>query len=243
MGRVKQSKKEVNYIVPALCKREFVPHLSDWWDTLCKDHNIYPRIITTLYTFEFFREFQKTKNPEFLGKAINANSYLLEHPTIRGQIIIWIFESGQLRSNVETREGIAKFVKGLIPKATRVPNKLKNLPMTQESINKFYRIIHRMIKQGYEDFKKKHTRKPKLQADRASILKKVFENQQIDKNLSQVQEKTFNQWCDKWAQEEKEPNKIAMRVLQYLLLVDDKYEIGIKELRKFTSSLEKTKKS
>lgn len=60
---------------------------------------------------KYFRDFQKTKNPIHLALAIKEHPIVLDHPTIRYQIIAWSLQAKY--PYPEDKLNIIKFAEGL----------------------------------------------------------------------------------------------------------------------------------
>jgi hypothetical protein len=196
MSRVKQPDRQFYSIIPEIRKKDFIKNYEDWWRDCYPKTPLLGEILFQI-SIPILKKFQKKKSPEFLGNASRVNPYLIEHPLIRAQLILWINEMGHMgKATNKAKENITLFCKGLIPN-TRRTLKLEELPVPPEAIRKAYDYMYQVIK---DEFSKG---KPKTRDERASILKGLFE----DKKILHI-----DRFCEKWALD-KEPRKITQQLI------------------------------
>lgn len=131
------ARKLARGINPALLKTDFLTITEKWWkdtyESLILNSPWMDQLSVTI-GFAYLKRFIKQKKPEQLGLAVLWNPYLIHHPDIRGQIIIWISLSKSTLFTGEKafKKYIEPFAKSLIPKAVKTPTKVKDLALFEE---------------------------------------------------------------------------------------------------------------
>jgi len=139
-----------------------------------------------------FKEFQKSKDPQYLGRAISIFPHLLNEKSIKLKIESYIFDN-TIKKNNSKKSDLNLLCKGLEYKYKEDDSYFSN-----DFIKYFFETTHKILSYLFKEHK------PKTIEDRATVIKKLS----IDKKLL-----FFDKWCKKWA-EGKEPKRIALRIVQ-----------------------------
>ncbi len=157
-------------------------------------------ILSWLFFCKYFRDFQKTKNPIHLALAIKEHPIVLDHPTIRYQIIAWSLQAKY--PYPEDKLNIIKFAEGL--SGHDYPNKKRRkLPFSNDHVVGTYKYIYRMLL----DMKKEL--KPSNDEERNFALRTLF-------NPSKAKIIPMEQKIDEWSKI-KNSKKLALKITQYFL--------------------------
>lgn len=157
-------------------------------------------ILSWLFFCKYFRDFQKTKNPIHLALAIKEHPIVLDHPTIRYQIIAWSLQAKY--PYPEDKLNIIKFAEGL--SGHDYPNKKRRkLPFSNDHVVGTYKYIYRMLL----DMKKEL--KPSNDEERNFALRTLF-------NPSKAKIIPMEQKIDEWSKI-KSSKELALKITQYFL--------------------------
>ena len=157
-------------------------------------------ILSWLFFCKYFRDFQKTKNPIHLALAIKEHPIVLDHPTIRYQIIAWSLQAKY--PYPEDKLNIIKFAEGL--SGHDYPNKKRRkLPFSNDHVIGTYKYIYRML----SDMKKEL--KPSNDEERNFALRTLF-------NPSKAKIIPMEQKIDEWSKM-KNLKELALKITQYFL--------------------------
>ena len=157
-------------------------------------------ILSWLFFCKYFRDFQKTKNPIHLALAIKEHPIVLDHPTIRYQIIAWSLQAKY--PYPEDKLNIIKFAEGL--SGHDYPNKKRRkLPFSNDHVVGTYKYIYRMLL----DMKKEL--KPSNDEERNFALRTLF-------NPSKAKIIPMEQKIDEWSKI-KNSKELALKITQYFL--------------------------
>ena len=157
-------------------------------------------ILSWLFFCKYFRDFQKTKNPIHLALAIKEHPIVLDHPTIRYQIIAWSLQAKY--PYPEDKLNIIKFAEGL--SGHDYPNKKRRkLPFSNDHVVGTYKYIYRMLL----DMKKEL--KPSNDEERNFALRTLF-------NPSKAKIIPMEQKIDEWSKI-KNSKELTLKITQYFL--------------------------
>ena len=157
-------------------------------------------ILSWLFFCKYFRDFQKTKNPIHLALSIKEHPIVLDHPTIRYQIIAWSLQAKY--PYPEDKLNIIKFAEGL--SGHDYPNKKRRkLPFSNDHVVGTYKYIYRMLL----DMKKEL--KPSNDEERNFALRTLF-------NPSKAKIIPMEQKIDEWSKI-KSSKELALKITQYFL--------------------------
>ena len=157
-------------------------------------------ILSWLFFCKYFRDFQKTKNPIHLALAIKEHPIVLDHPTIRYQIIAWSLQAKY--PYPEDKLNIIKFAEGL--SGHDYPNKkIRKLPFSNDHVVGTYKYIYRMLL----DMKKEL--KPSNDEERNFALRTLF-------NPSKAKIIPMEQKIDEWSKI-KNSKELTLKITQYFL--------------------------
>ena len=157
-------------------------------------------ILSWLFFCKYFRDFQKTKNPIHLALAIKEHPIVLDHPTIRYQIIAWSLQAKY--PYPEDKLNIIQFAEGL--SGHDYPNKKRRkLPFSNDHVVGTYKYIYRMLL----DMKKEL--KPSNDEERNFALRTLF-------NPSKAKIIPMEQKIDEWSKI-KNSKELALKITQYFL--------------------------
>ncbi|MDA9747799.1 MAG: hypothetical protein VX618_04380 [Thermodesulfobacteriota bacterium] len=156
-------------------------------------------IISWLFFCKYFRDFQLTGKPLHLALAIKEQPCVLDHPTVRYQIIAWTLQSKY--PYPEDKINIQQFAEGL---AANIPKKRKRkLPFSNEHVVGTYKYIYKMLSEVKKDLK------PKDDRERNFALRTLF-------NPSKAKiiplESKISEWCKITKLRE-----LALTITQYFL--------------------------
>jgi len=248
------NKNSNNFTLTEIFKEDFPKQLEKWIQDPLRNIEYSKSSHLTQAVVLWIKMFQQTKDPDYIGQAVQIMPDLLEHPIIRYQVISWIKECdimSEASSIKESRVNIEKFTKALIPKATKGKKKLigNNPNLHENSYNEYIKIVYpdilNRIKTGFHNYKKSEERKKSLginilpnklfEADRAVVLKKIFSGAheyRIKKRIVDIKTKgTFNNYLEELAKNKK-PTIIALKFFQDFLHAYFGLKIGEKKLRK-----------
>lgn len=122
-------------------------------------------ILSWLFFCKYFSDFQETKKPLYLALAIKEQPCILDHPTVRYQIIAWALQSKY--PTVEDKLSLQEFSSGL--GTYNSYKKSKNIiPFNNEHIAGTFKYIHRMLKNANKELK------PKSVEERNFALRVLF---------------------------------------------------------------------
>jgi hypothetical protein len=122
-------------------------------------------ILSWLFFCKYFRDFQLTKKPLQLALAIKEHPCVLDHPTVRYQIIAWTLQSKY--PNKEDKLNLKEFALGLGDYHSNKKSK-DGIPFNKEHISGTFKYIYKML----SDMKKEL--KPKSVQERNFALRTVF---------------------------------------------------------------------
>jgi len=151
------------------------------------------------FFFSNFKEFQKTKNPKYLGRAISVYPHLLSEKSIGLLIETYIFNNAN-NKNKKNKSDLSLLCEGL-----KYKYKEDDSHWSNDFIKKVLNItlqprLSRLFKE----------RKPITKEDRAIEIKKIFKGEKVQ---------FLDKWCLEWAKE-REPRRIALRMIQDLEAYD-----------------------
>ena len=189
--------KDDAWIDSAILSDEFFKEIKDFVERV---HEGKTGILSWLFFCKYFRDFQKTKNPIHLALAIKEHPIVLDHPTIRYQIIAWSLQAKY--PYPEDKLNIIKFAEGL--SGHDYPNKKRRkLPFSNDHVIGTYKYIYRML----SDMKKEL--KPSNDEERNFALRTLF-------NPSKAKIIPMEQKIDEWSKI-KNLKELALKITQYFL--------------------------
>jgi|TARA_B100000073_G_C23660809_1_gene544487 hypothetical protein len=138
--------KEDPWIVSEILSNSFFREIKNFIEQV---HEGRTGIISWLFFCKYFRDFQLTKKPLHLALAIKEHPCVLDHPTVRYQIIAWTMQSKY--PSDEDKLNIQQFAEGL---AANIPKKRKRkLPFSNEHVVGTYKYIYKMLSDMKKDLK------------------------------------------------------------------------------------------
>ena len=143
------------------------------------------------FFFSNFKEFQKTKNPKYLGRAISVYPHLLSEKSIGLLIETYIFNNAN-NKNKKNKSDLSLLCEGL-----KYKYKEDDLYYSNDSIKFLHSEIHSRLSHLFKVYK------PKIE-DRADVIRKLFKKKKLP---------FLDEWCRIWARG-KEPRRIALRIVQ-----------------------------
>ncbi|MBA4728964.1 MAG: hypothetical protein ACJ0NN_03365 [Thermodesulfobacteriota bacterium] len=189
--------KDDAWIDSAILSDEFFKEIKNFVERV---HEGKTGILSWLFFCKYFRDFQKTKNPIHLALAIKEHPIVLDHPTIRYQIIAWSLQAKY--PYPEDKLNIVKFAEGL--SGHDYPNKKRRkLPFSNDHVIGTYKYIYRML----SDMKKEL--KPSNDEERNFALRTLF-------NPSKAKIIPMEQKIDEWSKI-KNLKELALKITQYFL--------------------------
>ena len=189
--------KDDAWIDSAILSDEFFKEIKNFVERV---HEGKTGILSWLFFCKYFRDFQKTKNPIHLALAIKEHPIVLDHPTIRYQIIAWSLQAKY--PYPEDKLNIIKFAEGL--SGHDYPNKKRRkLPFSNDHVIGTYKYIYRML----SDMKKEL--KPSNDEERNFALRTLF-------NPSKAKIIPMEQKIDEWSKI-KNLKELALKITQYFL--------------------------
>ena len=189
--------KDDAWIDSAILSDEFFKEIKNFVERV---HEGKTGILSWLFFCKYFRDFQKTKNPIHLALAIKEHPIVLDHPTIRYQIIAWSLQAKY--PYPEDKLNIIKFAEGL--SGHDYPNKKRRkLPFSNDHVIGTYKYIYRML----SDMKKEL--KPSNDEERNFALRTLF-------NPSKAKIIPMEQKIDEWSKM-KNLKELALKITQYFL--------------------------
>tara|TARA_A100000164_G_scaffold86460_3_gene74247 strand:- start:24473 stop:25165 length:693 start_codon:yes stop_codon:yes gene_type:complete len=189
--------KDDAWIDSAILSDEFFKEIKNFVERV---HEGKTGILSWLFFCKYFRDFQKTKNPIHLALAIKEHPIVLDHPTIRYQIIAWSLQAKY--PYPEDKLNIVKFAEGL--SGHDYPNKKRRkLPFSNDHVIGTYKYIYRMLL----DMKKEL--KPSNDEERNFALRTLF-------NPSKAKIIPMEQKIDEWSKI-KNLKELALKITQYFL--------------------------
>ena len=189
--------KDDAWIDSAILSDEFFKEIKNFVERV---HEGKTGILSWLFFCKYFRDFQKTKNPIHLALAIKEHPIVLDHPTIRYQIIAWSLQAKY--PYPEDKLNIVKFAEGL--SGHDYPNKKRRkLPFSNDHVIGTYKYIYRML----SDMKKEL--KPSNDEERNFALRTLF-------NPSKAKIIPMEQKIDEWSKI-KNSKELALKITQYFL--------------------------
>lgn len=156
-----------------------------------------PRVCPTFDEKELilsnFKEFQKSKNVKFLGRAISIYPYLLEQDLIRLKVesIILAKKNNKRYKN----ENLDLFLEGLEYKHV-----IREFALSDYGIKFIFEIIYSFLSALFDEYK------PRTDEDRANVIRKLFAEKKV---------LFLEKLCEDWA-EAKEPRRIALHIVQFI---------------------------
>ena len=143
MGKI----KEDPWIDSVILSDDFFKEIKNFVERV---HEGKTGILSWLFFCKYFRDFQKTKNPLHLALAIKEHPIVLDHPTIRYQIIAWSLQAKY--PYPEDKQNIIKFAEGM--RGHDYPNKKRRkLPFSNEHVIGTYKYIYKMISDMKKELK------------------------------------------------------------------------------------------
>ena len=189
--------KDDAWIDSAILSDEFFKEIKNFVERV---HEGKTGILSWLFFCKYFRDFQKTKNPIHLALAIKEHPIVLDHPTIRYQIIAWSLQAKY--PYPEDKLNIIKFAEGL--SGHDYPNKKRRkLPFSNDHVIGTYKYIYCML----SDMKKEL--KPSNDEERNFALRTLF-------NPSKAKIIPMEQKIDEWSKI-KNLKELALKITQYFL--------------------------
>lgn len=189
--------KDDAWIDSAILSDEFFKEIKNFVERV---HEGKTGILSWLFFCKYFRDFQKTKNPIHLALAIKEHPIVLDHPTIRYQIIAWSLQAKY--PYPEDKLNIIKFAEGL--SGHDYPNKKRRkLPFSNDHVIGTYKYIYRML----SDMKREL--KPSNDEERNFALRTLF-------NPSKAKIIPMEQKIDEWSKI-KNLKELALKITQYFL--------------------------
>ena len=189
--------KDDAWIDSAILSDEFFKEIKNFVERV---HEGKTGILSWLFFCKYFRDFQKTKNPIHLALAIKEHPIVLDHPTIRYQIIAWSLQAKY--PYPEDKLNIIKFAEGL--SGHDYPSKKRRkLPFSNDHVIGTYKYIYRML----SDMKKEL--QPSNDEERNFALRTLF-------NPSKAKIIPMEQKIDEWSKI-KNLKELALKITQYFL--------------------------
>jgi|TARA_B100001029_G_C15063831_1_gene461389 hypothetical protein len=122
-------------------------------------------ILSWLFFCKYFKDFQLTKKPLQLALAIKEHPCVLDHPTVRLQVIAWALQSKY--PNKEDKASLKEFALGLGD--YHLNKKSKNsIPFSKEHISGTYKYIYKMLSDMRKELK------PRSVEERNFALRTLF---------------------------------------------------------------------
>ncbi len=122
-------------------------------------------ILSWLFFCKYFKDFQSTKEPLQLALAIKEHPCVLDHPTVRYQIIAWALQSKY--PSKKDKRNLQEFALGLGDYGSNKKSK-NTIPFNKEHISGTFKYIYKML----SDMKKEL--KPKSIEERNFALRTLF---------------------------------------------------------------------
>lgn len=189
--------KDDAWIDSAILSDEFFKEIKNFVERV---HEGKTGILSWLFFCKYFRDFQKTKNPIHLALAIKEHPIVLDHPTIRYQIIAWSLQAKY--PYPEDKLNIIKFAEGL--SGHDYPNKKRRkLPFSNDHVIGTYKYIYRMLSDMRKELK------PSNDEERNFALRTLF-------NPSKAKIIPMEQKIDEWSKI-KNLKELALKITQYFL--------------------------
>ena len=189
--------KDDAWIDSAILSDEFFKEIKNFVERV---HEGKTGILSWLFFCKYFRDFQKTKNPIHLALAIKEHPIVLDHPTIRYQIIAWSLQAKY--PYPEDKLNIIKFAEGL--SGHDYPNKKRRkLPFSNDHVIGTYKYIYRMLSDTKKELK------PSNDEERNFALRTLF-------NPSKAKIIPMEQKIDEWSKI-KNLKELALKITQYFL--------------------------
>ncbi len=157
-------------------------------------------ILSWLFFCKYFRDFQTTRKPLHLALAIREHPCVLDHPTVRLQVIAWALQSKY--PNKEDKVSLKEFAQGL---GDDDLNKKRNnsLPFNKEHIVGTFKYIHKMLSDMRKELK------PKSIEERNFALRTLF-------NPGKARIIPMESKIDEWSKI-KNTKELSLIITQYFL--------------------------